>query len=437
MSKSTTPPTPDGLPVLGHALAFSRHPFESLEEWAELGNVVRLRFPGQTGYLVTDPELIATVLHDSDGRFRLGQEQQERFATIEEDALQANRGERWERMRRAIQPAFARQHIDTYAGHVVDETERRLSTWEAGERFDLPREMQELTLQIVSRTLLDVDVSGREEVVLDAVDAFIDKTDPGRLGSFLPDPIPTPTDVRFRRTTSRLDEFIESALAERREAATDGQDVSGVLLDAQERGALTAAEVHDNLVGFLLAGTDTTAMAFTYLWYLLAEHPDEQEMLRAEYERAFDDGPPGSWRDLERTRAVVSEGLRLYPPAWAYVKQTTEPVTLGSYDIPEGADLLLSQWVLQRDDRYWDEPEQFRPGRWLEDVDRPEYAYFPFGGGRRHCIGMHYVMMELVVATATLVGNADLQLEMGGELEYRAALSLRPTTEMRASVRHR
>jgi len=450
LADAPAPPTPPGVPVLKHALAFSRERFDAIERWAEYGSVVRIAFPGFNAYMVTDPELVAEVVHDSEGRFELGREQRERFSEIEEDAIQGNTGDRWRRLRKAIQPAFAREKIDEYADGVVDGTHDWLRARTEGEPSDLPRGMQELTLSLVARTLLGVDVEGKEDIVIDAVDAFIDLTDPGRPGTMLPDWVPTPTDRRFDRAVRDLDAFVERTIDERQRELSekrsdettsqgDASDALVVMLAARKRGDLTRGEIHDNLVSLLLAGTDTTAMAFTYGLMLLDQHPEVAAALREEYERHTADGrlDADSWRDLNCARNVVAETLRLYPPAWAFTRNTTEPVVLGGYRLPADADVLLPQWVVHRDERFWDDPTSFDPDRWRGEDDRPEYAYFPFGGGPRHCIGMHLARMELTVGLSALVGNADADVAVDGELQLRPVLSLRPATDLTATIHRR
>ncbi|WP_137285979.1 cytochrome P450 [Halorussus salinisoli] len=435
MSEPATPPSPDGVPVLGNGMAFSRDPFGALEEWASHGPVVRLQFPGRSMYLVTDPDLVEEVLVERQDKFAVGRDQQETFSGIEDDALAGTTGERWERLRRALRPAFTWEKIDGYGARMARRTAEHVEQWDA-ERLDLHREMRLLTLRILGDTLLGVDVRGNERVILDAADALVDRADPRRFGRLLPEWIPTPTERRFERNVEALNDYVETVLDGR---STEGDDVRSVLLAARDRGDLTLSEVEDNLVGLLLAGHDSSAVTLTYAWLELGRHPEVRESMVREVEEVVGDDLPdtGDFEDLERVRNVVRETLRLYPPAWAVNRQTTEQVSLGGYELPAGAQLTLPQWVLHRDDRYWEAPTTFDPDRWTRDVTRPEYAYFPFSGGPRHCIGMRFARLELTMALATMATSVDLDVTTDGPLAFRPSLTLRPTVDIEATVNHR
>ncbi|UTF54093.1 cytochrome P450 [Natronosalvus rutilus] len=438
MSDLSTPPTPDGGALLGHTRAFSRDPFGALERWADHGDVVRLEFPGETFYLVSDPALIERVLHDADGRFVIAEQQRRAFADVEDHAVTTAVGDRWRRLRTALQPAFARNTIDRYADGMVEQTVSRVEAWDDGEEIDLHREMRYLTLDILAETLLGVDIGGNEDVVLDATDALVDRADPRRPAQLLPDWVPTPTDRRFRRKVAALDSYVDRCLAARQEGSR-GDDACSVLLDAHDRGELTGEEVRHNLVALLLAGSDTSALGLTYCWYLLSTHPDAYSALVAEYDEHVESKRPTaeSRERLDGLRNAVSETLRLYPPTWNTMRQAVRPVMLGGYRLPEGAELMLSQWVLHRDERFWESPSAFRPSRWEDERDRPEYAYFPFSGGPRHCIGMHFAWLELHLALATMIGRVELDVTIDETLTFAPTLSLRPEAEISAIVRHR
>ncbi|MFB6151892.1 MAG: cytochrome P450 [Haloarculaceae archaeon] len=436
MSRADQPPAPDGLPVVGNALAFARDPFGAMDAWADLGDVVHLNFPGRSLYMVTDPTLVEQVLVGDQAAFTIGREQRETFEGIEDDAVTAATGERWRRLRTGLQPAFSWSGIEGYGDRMGEIAADHARSWEAGERFDLLGEMRLLTLRVIADTLLGVDVEGDEPVVLDAADALVDWADFRRAGHLLPDWVPTPTDRRFDRAVDRLDEYVANVLAE----SDPGEgNVLSVLLAARERGDLSTAEVRDNLTGLLLAGHDTTAVALTYAWYELDRHPGVRESLRAEVEAVVGEGTPGAddFDALERTRNAVRETLRLYPPTWSVSREATEPVSLGGYDLPAGTQLILPQWVLHRDGRFWDDPETFDPSRWERDADRPEYAFFPFSGGPRHCIGMRFARLELAVTLAAIVDRVDLDVTADGPLSFAPSLSLRPETEITATVRRR
>jgi cytochrome P450 len=477
MSGAKRPPTPDGVPLLGNGLAFSRDPFAALTEWADEDDVVRLDFPGQSLYMVTHPDLIERVLVEDHDAFTIGRQQRETFDGVEDDAVTATAGERWKRLRRGLHPAFTWDGIRRYGDRMAERTAEHVERWEDGDRLDLLAEMRLLTLHILGDTLLGVDVEGDEAVVTEAADALVARADPRRFGQLLPDWVPTPTDRRFDRAVGALDEYVADVLAKRPSDEGDGidegnrADVCSVLLAAHERGDLSMAEVEDNLTALLLAGHDSSAVTLTYAWYELSRNPEVREALVDEVEEVVGDGLPGpeDFDDLRRTRNVVRETLRLYPPAWAVNREAAEAVTLDGCEIPAGAQVMMPQWVVHRDPRWWDDPETFDPSRWdseaqrapnassegrspsdkasgrsprddgersePREMDRPEYAYFPFSGGPRHCIGMRFARLELVLALATMVGHVDLDVSVAEPLTFAPSLSLRPETDVEATVR--
>lgn len=435
MSDVAKPPAAPGVPLLGNGLAFSRDPFRALGEWASHGDVVRLEFPGRTQYMVTHPDLVEAVLVGEQDSYRISRRQRETFRNIEADAVTATTGDRWARQRRALQPAFTWENVRSYGDRMAVATADHVSGWRDGQRIDLLDEMRTLTLHILAGTVLGVDVEGEEAVVREAADALVEWADFRRPGHLLPDWIPTPADRRFQRAVGALDVYVENALAE---GAGDDETVAAVLQAAESRGEVSHAEVHDNLTGLLLAGHDSTAVTLTYAWLEVSRHPSVLADVSEEVAAVTGDGDlpgAGDFDALEQTRRVIRETLRLYPPTWAVAREATEPVTLGGYRLPAGAQVMLPQWVCHRDGRFWDEPDTFDPERWAgDDTDRPTYAYFPFSGGPRHCIGMRFARLELVLALATMVDRIDLDVRADGDLSFRPSLSLRPEVDIRATV---
>jgi len=438
MSETAQPPTPDGIPIIGHGMAFSRNPIDAMEQWATHGDIVRIRFFGSSLYMVTGPEYIKDILVHNSQQFTIGSRQQETFQGIEDHAMTTATGDRWKRLRRAAHPAFTRDRIEQYCDHMTAVTTRFVDNWTHGNEVDLHAEMRLLTVQLLGETLFREDLRGQEDVILEATDAFIDRTNFRRPGQMLPGWIPTPTEYRFRQSVSRLNDLVDELVANRRrEGETNTDNVCSVLFDAHENGTLTMEEVHHNLVAFLLAGHESPAGALTRVWYLLDGHPDIREALRNEVDRVVDGDRPtaDAYDDLTVTKNVVREALRLYPPTTGINRQATEPVTLGEYEFPAGAKFFIPQWVPHRDGRFWEEPETFDPSRWNRETDRPEYAYFPFSGGPRHCIGADFARYELVLAVATIIDRVELELNAPDSLSFVPSIQLRPESDIRAVVR--
>lgn len=440
MSEAESPPTPDGLPIIGNGWVFTRDPIDAMESWAEHGDLVHLRFMGESLYQVTHPDLIKQILVEEQHKFEIGPEQQQTFEGIEDHAMTTATGGRWQRLRRAAHPAFTRERIEEYGERMGAVSARFVDGWREGEEFDLHTEMRRLTVQILAETLLDEDIRGQEDIVLEAADAFMDRTNFRRPGQMLPDWIPTPTERRFRRAVNELDAYVEGIIANRQASEGDAvEDVCSVLLDAYEAGDLVLPEVKHNLVAFLLAGHESPAGTLTRAWYLLDEHPEITESLREEVTAVLggDRAAAEDYDDLTYTRDVIKETLRLYPPTTGVNRQAIEPVELGEYHLEAGAQFLIPQWIPHRDERFWVQPETFDPGRWSRDQERPEYAFFPFSGGPRACIGSNFARQELTLALATMVDRIELDVHADGPLRFIPSIQLRPANDITAIVRRR
>lgn len=286
-------------------MAFTQDPFGSLTKWADEDPVVKLEFTGQTIYMVTEPDLVQSVLVEEQHSYVLGSPQRETFEGIEDDAVTANTGDGWRRLRRGIQPAFEWNSIREYGGRMSRSVASSIDQWDDGQQFNLMREMRLVTLRALADTLLDADIKDNEDVVLDAADALVDRVNVRRPGQLLPDWIPTPTERRFQRAVAEFDDYVEDILADR---SLGDEDVCSELLAAHERGDLSEAEVGDNLTALMLAGHDSPAVVLTYAWLELSRNPDVRKKLAAEVERVGDSNFPDhdDFDDLRRTSTISS-----------------------------------------------------------------------------------------------------------------------------------
>ncbi|MFC5277791.1 cytochrome P450 [Halorubrum rubrum] len=451
-----SPPDPDGLPLLGNVHSIAADALEFYERRAaERGGVARYDVFGTESYLLTDPDAIRRVLVDEHDRYVKGEMPREQLGTLLGDGLFLAEGERWREQRTAMRSAFFRERVDAYGDAMVEHARGAAADWDDGEVVDVHETATEYAFSVLAESLLGDDVERERETVRAAAESITERFDMRRLASFLPEWIPTPANRRYRRRLDALREAIEDLVAERRAAgpAADpgaADDLLGTLVAAAELGALDDDELVDNAVTFLFAGHETSALGLSYTLHALATRPDFQERVRREV-TAFDDDPsPAAVRDCPALTAAVNEALRLYPPVHSFFREPTEPVTLGGYRLPAGVAVTLSPWVVHRDGRWWADPETYRPERWLhgsssgevslgDDTpgpavgERPEYAYFPFGGGPRHCIGMRFARQELRLATATLLRRARLEA-VDGELALRASANTRPAGPVRVRV---
>lgn len=433
------PPGPDGLPLIGNTLSIAGDTFGFYDELANHGDVVRYSVAGQRFVTLLHPEHVERVLLHEPETFRKWSGQ-EFGVELAPDGLLFAEGEQWRRQRTSIQGAFTLDRIDTYTDAMVEYAEQTTAGWEDGETVAVDQEFSRLTLRILAQSLFDLDIGDDEGVVTRAADALNERADSRNLQVFLPQWLPTPLNRRFDRATRDIETLVSELIAERLEAPGEYDDLLSLLLSVEddEGRKLAEEELIDNMVTFLFAGHDTTSLSLTYTFLLLATHPDVQAKLDREHEEVLGGEPP-ELSDLDRltyTEQVIKESLRLYPPAYVLFRQTAEDVEIGGYRIPEGTKITLPQFRLHADPRFWDSPEAFRPERWIDGMEEslPDYAYFPFGGGPRHCIGMRFAMTELKHLVPTIAQRVAFDLTSDPEPELQASITLRPAEPIEMRV---
>jgi cytochrome P450 len=429
-------PGPKGSPLLGNLGAFRRDPLGCLTRWArEYGDVVRLRFGAVPAVLINDPALIEEVLVTQGPAFGRAGAVVRAMRPGAGDGLFTSDGAHWRRQRRMLQPAFQRDQVAGYGATMVELTERMLRSWQDGETRDIRFEMMRLTLAVAAKTLFDADVGDQAGGIGAAVSVGLRETN-ARLNSllllFLPDRFPAPANLRLQRAMRQLDEVVYGIIRERRSGATGADDLLARLLSARDGdgSAMTDRQIRDELVTFMVAGHETTAIALSWTWYLLATHPDAEARLAAEVQCVLGGRPPAvaDIAALPFANMVVQEALRLYPPAWAISRDAREDTQLGGHPIARGTSVLMSQWVAHRDPRWFDEPEAFRPERWEDGLAErlPRFAYYPFGGGQRQCIGNTFALQEATLILASIIQRFQLSLAPGADMTPEAGLTLRP-----------
>lgn len=411
-----------------------RDPLAHLADVARSGDVVHIRTRGrEVTYLVSHPELIRDVLVTNQRNFKKGRAL-ERAKLLLGDGLLTAEGDVHRRQRRMIQPEFHRQHINRYGEAMVALTARRLGRWVDGQQLDMHAEMSALTLAIAGSTLFGSEVEHESEDIATALDETFTTF---MRTFFLPFGdtllrLPLPSSRRFWRSTERLLASVDRLIAERRANPGDQADLLSLLLrvrDTEGDGSgMTDQQVKDEVLTFFLAGHETTANALAWSWYLLAQHPEVADAVAAE--AAALGARPLTAEDvaaLPYTRMVFAEAMRLYPPAWAVARRSLGPCEIGGFPIPADALVVLSQWVVHRDPRWWPDPHRFDPERWRSpDPERPKFAYFPFGGGARMCIGEHFAWMEGVLVLATIAREWRMHLPAGANVRTQATITLRP-----------
>lgn len=349
------------------------------------------------------------------------------------------------RQRRLMQPAFHRRKIASYGQMMTEYAAEMRDRWQDGETYDLHEEMMRLTLAIVGRTLFGAEV---ESEAAEIGGALIEAIGLFRLlhlpFSHLLEKLPLPQVLRFQAARARLDATIYRLIAEHRASGEDKGDLLSMLLAAQDEddgGFMTDTQVRDEALTLFLAGHETTASAMTWTWYLLSQSPEVEAQFHAELDSAlagrlptFDDLP-----NLPYTRRVLAESMRLFPPAWTIGRRVVSDYAVRDYLLPAGTLILLSPAVMHVDPRFYPDALQFDPNRWTEEAEaqRPKFAYFPFGGGPRVCIGEQFAWMEGILLLATLGQRWRLRLAPGQIVATQPIVTLRPRYGMRMQVEKR
>jgi len=399
----------------------------------EYGDVTRFRIGAQEMMLVNSPEGIRNILVTQASKFTKGRVLR-RARWFLGEGLLTSEGETHRRQRRLTQPAFHRARLEGYANTMVACAGQLRDRWCEGEEVDISSEMNRLTLAIVGRTLFSADVEADAQKVGAALTLLIENL--GRMllpfSNFLLK-LPLPGSRRMVEARAVLDETIYRVVNERRMTGKDTGDLLSMLVfaeDADQPGErLTDIEVRDQVMTLFLAGHETTANALSWTWWLLSQNPAVDAALQEELTRVLGDRPAGfnDARALPYTEMVVREALRLYPPAWTIGRQAMEDVPLGEYIIPAQTVVIVSPWVAQRDARFFPDPLTFKPERWTPEFTAalPKFAYFPFGGGPRVCIGEGFAWMELILILATLRQRWRLQARPGEEPHCLPRITLR------------
>lgn len=423
-----------------------RYPLTFLPRLARrYGDLVRFRAGPLDIFLLNDPELIREVLINQDRRFTKGPGLRVAERLLGKGLL-TSEGDFHRRQRRLAQPAFHRPRIAAYGEIMVRYAERAAAGWREGAQVDLVEEMRGLTLRIAARTLFDTEV---EAEIRDISDALTEALHLYRWAMlpFAPQLerlVPAVT-RRFDRARERLDATVYRMIRERRASGEDRGDLLSMLLLARDADGdgnrMTDEQLRDEAMTLLLAGHETTANALSWTWYLLARNPQAEARMHAEIDAVLGGRPPTA-DDLPRlpyTRAVFAESMRCFPPAWIIARRAAEEVTVGPHLFPEGSLVLMSQWVTHHDARWYPEPFRFRPERWLGEAaaSRPKFAYYPFGGGSRVCIGEHFAWMEGVLVLASLGAHWRFELAPGPPVEPEPLITLRPRHGVRVVLRRR
>lgn len=424
-------PSPPGLPVLGHLLAFRRDVLGLLlDAHRRCGDVVRFRLGPVAIHLVAHPDGIRQVLQERAEAYDKRTRSSAKIQDLTGLGLLTASGELWRRQRRLIQPGFRPGSIAGFVPVMEEATDSMLHRWQArgSEPFDVASEMMRLAFEIAGRTLFGAEVAGDAGLVEDSMSLLLADTY-RRLERIVDLPLPFPTSHRRRIEAARatLDRVVYGILAARRAMPPEERplDLLSILLaerDAEDGSGMSDEQLRNETLTLLLAGHETTANALAWTFYLLARHPEIAARVREEASSS-----DACIDDHTLTRNVIQEAMRLYPPIWAIERRAVDEDEIAGFRIPAGSTVVVSPWVTHRHPAFWEEPERFDPSRFDTErsASRPTLAYLPFGAGPRFCIGAHFAMAEASVIVSRVLRRFALALEPGRSVEPQAGITLR------------
>ena len=420
-----------------------RLPF-MVESAAKYGDIVFFKVGNERIYLFSHPDLIRDVLVTNQKNF-VKSRALVRAKRVLGEGLLTSEGEFHLRQRRLAQPAFHRDRIATYGRSMVDYAARTSSRWRDSEQLDIHDEMMKLTLAIVARTLFSADVEKEATEIGEALTVAFEAFNVGILPfSEILEKLPLRYIKRFEAARARLDATIYRIIDERRSSGEDRGDLLSMLLLAQDTegdgGGMTNTQLRDEAMTIFLAGHETTANALSWTWYLLSQYPEVEERFHQEIDAIGDRLPQSEdLPNLSYTRMILAESMRLYPPAWAVGRRALNDFEANGYLIPARSMVLMSQYIVHRDPRFYPDPERFDPERWRPEIAaaRPKFSYFPFGGGTRICLGEQFAWMEGILALATIGRHWRMRYLDDSPPEIEPMITLRPKSPLSVRVERR
>lgn len=444
-------PGPKGLHILRALRGVQTNPLKVLEraqhEWGDF-----VHFPvGKAGAIfLNDAAAIRHVLQEENRNYSKWTIQYNSLSSITGRGLITNDGEHWRKQRKLAQPAFSKQRIDNIASLVVTATEGMLARWEhnlqRGEAVvDVDDEMMRVAMEIVSQALFSMDLSREASGIVTAVKVCMDHM-VYRGGNILalPDSVPTRENLRFKRALKELDDTVLHILKQRRALTHKPNDLLQMLLDARYEDtheAMDDKQVRDEIITLIVAGHETVATALMWCFYLLSKHPAEERALVHEIDQRLGQRSPTApdMHALSYVSYVVQETMRLIPPVWLVTRRAEKADTIQGFDVPEGALIIMSPYVIHRHPGLWDNPEGFDPRRWEPEAvkARPRFAYLPFAGGPHICIGDRFAQLEIALVLSMVLQRFRLDLVPGHPIEMLPLATIRPKHGIRMRLQRR
>jgi len=440
------PPGPKGHFLLGNLAAVSRDWLGFYSQCArDYGDIVALRYVHVPIVLLMHPREIEYVLVTNPGNFTKSADYRA-LARVLGNGLLTNEGKPWQRQRGLIQPAFHRESIASYATVMTRATTRMLDAWRDGDSRNVHDDMMALTLEIVAQCLFGTEVSGVAERVGRAMHVITDRfmTDASQ-ALLIPFDLPDFLSPARQRAISDLKQIINGIIRDRRAGSQPRNDLLTTLLQVRDADGFPMSDdqLRDEVMTLFLAGHETTALSLSWTCYLLAQHPEIETRLVEELRSVLGDREPTT-EDVPRlryTEMVLRESMRLYPAVWGIGRRAIADCEIGGYRVAAGTNIFIFQSLTQRDPRFYSNPNAFDPERWREDPVRsgkiPRFAYFPFGGGPRVCVGAAFAMLEATLLLAMIQRRFHLELVPGHPVVPLPSVTLRPKHGIRVTAHHR
>jgi cytochrome P450 len=408
----------------------------------DFGDVSTLQLFNFRTLFINHPDMIEDVLVNKARKFEKGRVMKANIRLFGQGLL-TSEGDFWLRQRRLAQPAFHRARVAAYGETMVQYAERAMRTWRNGEVRDIHEDMMQITLQVVGKTLFNADLAHDTREVGDTLEILLKLAADFGKSILIPLWVPTPRNLRARLGIRRIEKIIYRIIAQRRAEGGDTGDLLSMLLAVQDEDGsrMTDTQLRDETITLFLAGHETTANALSWTLWLLAQNPEVERKFHAELDAVLGGGAP-SVEDMPKlvyTGHVLSESMRLYPPAWGMARLVREEVEVAGYKLLPGNGVAFAQWIVHRDRRWFYEPGKFLPERWEGDLAKrlPRFAYFPFGGGPRQCIGNSFALMEATLILATVAQKFRFRLVPGHPVTPLASITLRPAHGIRATLEAR
>ncbi len=408
----------------------------------DFGDVSTLQLFNFRTLFINHPDMIEDVLVNKARKFEKGRVLKANIRLFGQGLL-TSEGDFWLRQRRLAQPAFHRARVAAYGETMVQYAERAMRTWRNGEVRDIHEDMMQITLQVVGKTLFNADLAHDTREVGDTLEILLKLAADFGKSILIPLWVPTPRNLRARLGIRRIEKIVYRIIAQRRAEGGDTGDLLSMLLAVQDEDGsrMTDMQLRDETITLFLAGHETTANALSWTLWLLAQNPEVERKFHAELDAVLGGRAP-SVEDMPKlvyTGHVLSESMRLYPPAWGMARLVREEVEVAGYKLLPGNGVAFAQWIVHRDRRWFDEPGKFLPERWEGDLAKrlPHFAYFPFGGGPRQCIGNSFALMEATLILATVAQKFRFRLVPGHPVTPLASITLRPAHGIRATLEAR